>query len=142
MTRSKSYEKKFLEIEINYIIFFENYLLAGQPNSLLQISSFVKLLLSFLLFSKNYIYIMLYTKFIFGDFKGKSTKDRQLHPYGAFVEPLGPTPNSELAWMSKLRIDQARLVSKIEDASLNMVALLPRSSCPMLSRPSFLIKHD
>ena len=63
---------------------------------------------------------MMYSRFIFGDFKGKSTKDRQIHPYRAFVDPLGSKPKTELAWMSKLRIDQARLVSKMEnDASLN-----------------------
>ena len=79
---------------------------------------------------------MLYSRFIFGDFKGKSSNEKQIHPYGAFVDPLGSTPKSELDWISKLRMNQARLVSKMEDdASLNMVALLPRSSSP-LPRPS------
>ena len=63
---------------------------------------------------------MLYSKFIFGDFKGKSSNKKQIHPYGAFVDPLGSTPKSELDWISKLRMNQARLVSKMEDdSSLN-----------------------
>ena len=64
---------------------------------------------------------MLYSKFIFGDFKGRNTHDKQIHPYGAFVEPLGPTPKSEMDWISNLRMSQARLVTKMEDdASLNI----------------------
>ena len=67
---------------------------------------------------------MLYSKFIFGSFKGKSTREKQIHPYGAFVDPLGSTPKSELDWISKLRMNQARLVSKMEDdASLNRLII-------------------
>ena len=63
---------------------------------------------------------MLYSRFIFGDFKGKPGKGKEIHPYRAFVDPLGPNPKSELSWISKLRMDQARLISKMEDdASLN-----------------------
>ena len=85
---------------------------------------------------------MIYSRFIFGDFKGKSTKDKQFYLYRAFVDPLGSKPETKLAWMSKLRINQARLVSKMENgASLNMVPLLPRSTCA-LPRPSFTLKRD
>ena len=81
---------------------------------------------------------MMYSRFIFGNFKGKSTKDRQLHPYRAFEGPLGSAPNNEFAWMIKLRMQQTKLVAKMSDASLNMVALLPQSSRPTLPCPSFI----
>ena len=68
---------------------------------------------------------MLYSKFIYGSFKGKSSKDKQIHPYGAFVDPLGSTPKLGLDWMGKLRINQACLVSKMEDdASLHKLCLI------------------
>ena len=58
---------------------------------------------------------MMYSRFLFGDFKEKSTRDKLIHPYGKFVDPLGSNPHSELAWMSKLRINKAKMVSKEED---------------------------
>ena len=84
----------------------------------------------------------MYSRFIFGDFKGKSTKERHIHAYGAFEGPLGSNPNDEFGWMSKLRIDQTRLVSKKNEESLNMVALLPRSSIPTLPPTTSLQKTD
>ena len=86
---------------------------------------------------------MLYSKFIFGSFKGKSTREKQIHPYRAFVDPLGSTPKSELDWIGKLRMNQARLVTKMEDdKSLHMVALLPRSSAPLTRSSSPLIDDN
>ena len=48
---------------------------------------------------------------------------------------------NELRWKSQLKVDQARLVSKAKDSSVDMVALLPRSSYT-LPTPSFTLKHD
>ena len=83
----------------------------------------------------------MYSRFTFGNFKGKNTKDKHLHPYGVFEGPLGSAPNDEFAWMTKLRLQQTKLVAKMSDASLHMVALLPRSTRPQLPRPAF-IKDD
>ena len=60
----------------------------------------------------------MYSRFIFSNFKGKTTKDKQLHSYRAFEGPLGSAPNDEFAWMTKLRIQQTQLVAKMSDASL------------------------
>ena len=61
---------------------------------------------------------MMYSRFVFGNFKGKTTKERQLNPYRVFKGPLGSAPNDEFAWMTKLRIQQTKLVAKMDDASL------------------------
>ena len=59
---------------------------------------------------------MMYSRFLFGDFhKEKNTREKLIHPLGKFVYPLGSNPHSELAWMSKLRINKAKTVSKEED---------------------------
>ena len=85
----------------------------------------------------------MYSRFIYGNFKGKDIKNKEPHQYGAFVDPFPSEniKNSELAWMSKFRLNQARLISKQEDSSSHMVALVPRSSYT-LPPPSFLFKHD
>ena len=85
----------------------------------------------------------MYSRFIFDDFKGKDMKGKEFHKYGAFVDPC-PLKNveaSEMAWMTKLRINQARLISKQEDNSSHMVAFIPCSFCT-LPPSSFLSKHD
>ena len=58
----------------------------------------------------------MYSRFIFGNFKGQNVKNKELHNYGAFVDPFLSTnaEASEMAWMTKLRINQARLISKQE----------------------------
>ena len=89
--------------------------------------------ISFLLL---YFFKMMYTRFIFGDFKKKLNKNRHLHPYGVFKGPLGSSLKDEFGWMSKLHIQQTRLTSKLTDESLHMVALLPRSGVPTLPRLS------
>ena len=84
----------------------------------------------------------MYSRFIFGNFKGQDIKNKELHKYGAFVDPF-PSKNgeaSEMAWMTKLRINQARLISKQEDNLSNIDALIPRSFCT-LPPPSFLSKQ-
>ena len=64
----------------------------------------------------------MYSRFIFGDFKDKDMKGKELHKFGAFVDsfPSKSTEVSELAWLSKLRINQALLKSKQEHDSTHM----------------------
>ena len=85
----------------------------------------------------------MYTRFIFGKAGHRNKKDQEVHKYGVFVDPLRPSDGkiSELSWKTKLKINQARLVSKGKDKAIDMVALLPRSSF-LLPRPSFTLKHD
>ena len=85
----------------------------------------------------------MYTRFIFGKAGHRNKKDQEVHEYGVFVDPLRPSDGniSELSWKTKLKINQARLVSKGKDKAIDMVALLPRSSFS-LPRPSFTLKHD
>ena len=70
-------------------------------------------------------------------------KNKEPHQYGAFVDSfhLKNIETSEMAWMSKLCLNQARLISKQVDSSSDMVALIPRFSF-MLPPPSFLFKHN
>ena len=65
---------------------------------------------------------MMYTKFTFGEYKKKLDKDKHPHPYGVFEGPLGSSPKDEFYWMSKLRIQQTRLSSKLTDDSLHKVS--------------------
>ena len=64
----------------------------------------------------------MYSRFIFGDFKGKDMKGKELQKFGAFVDsfPSKSTELSESAWLSKLRINQALLKSKQEHDSSNV----------------------
>ena len=62
---------------------------------------------------------MMYTRFTFGEYKKKHDKNKHPHPYGVFEGPLGSSPKDEFGWMSKLRIQQTRLSSKLTDDSLH-----------------------
>ena len=62
---------------------------------------------------------MMYTRFTFGEYKKKLDKNKHPHPYGVFEGPLGSSPKDEFGWMSKLRIQQTRLSSKLTDDSLH-----------------------
>ena len=64
---------------------------------------------------------MMYTRFVFGKTGDKRCKDQEVHPYGLFLDPLSPVDGnlSELKWKTNLKIDQARLISKNKDATVN-----------------------
>ena len=57
----------------------------------------------------------MYSKFMFGNFKGKDLKNKELHPYEAFVDPLvsAESQQTEFTWLTKLRINQAYLALKL-----------------------------
>ena len=63
----------------------------------------------------------MYTRFVFGKTGDKNCKDQEVHPYGLFLDPLSPVDGnlSELKWKTNLKIDQARLISKNKDATVN-----------------------
>ena len=64
----------------------------------------------------------MYSRFIFGDFKEKDLKGKELHKFCAFFDAFSSKSRklSELAWLSKLRIHQALLKSKQEHDSTHM----------------------
>ena len=63
----------------------------------------------------------MYTRFVFGKTGNKLRKDQEVHEYGVFVNPLSPTDGniSELAWKTKLKINQACLASKNKDSMID-----------------------
>ena len=63
----------------------------------------------------------MYTRFIFGKTGDKDRKDQEVHAYGTFLDPLSPDDGdlTELKWKTSLKIDQARLISKTKDATVN-----------------------
>ena len=71
----------------------------------------------------------MYTRFVFGRTGNRERKDQEVHKYGLFLDPLSPDNGelTELKWKTLLKIDQARLISKSKDATVNMVA---RSETP------------
>ena len=85
----------------------------------------------------------MYSRFVFGKVDRKDLKDKEIHPYGVFKDPLNLKRGdlSELRWKSKLKIDQAKLVMKNSDPVADMVALVPRSNYT-LPTPAFTLKHD
>ena len=108
----KEHEAKFLIIELNLIIFDSELFEAGQQSSFYSSVT----LFSFLSFQ---FLKMMYTRFTFGEYKKKLDKNKHPHPYGVFEGPLGSSPKDEFGWMSKLRIQQTRLSSKLTDDSLH-----------------------
>ena len=65
----------------------------------------------------------MYTRFIFGKAGHRNKKDQEVHEYGVFVDPLCPSDGniSELSWKTKLKINQARLVSKGKDKAIDTI---------------------
>ena len=66
---------------------------------------------------------MMYTRFVFGKASRDQRKNQELHEYGVFMDPLSPKDGdlNELRWKSQLKVDQARLVSKAKDSSVDML---------------------
>ena len=64
----------------------------------------------------------MYTRFIFGKAGHRNKKDQEVHEYGVFMDPLRPSDGniSELSWKTKLKINQARLVSKGKDKAIDI----------------------
>ena len=63
----------------------------------------------------------MFTQFIFGKAGNKGRKDQEIHKYRLFLDPLSPCDGdlSELKWKAHLKINQARLISKSKDATVN-----------------------
>ena len=63
----------------------------------------------------------MFTRFFFGKTGIKGCKDQEQHPYGLFLDPLSPADGnlSELKWKAHLKVDQARLIAKSKDATVN-----------------------
>ena len=74
----------------------------------------------------------MYSKFIFQKIDGKNSKNKEIHPYRVFFDPLTLDDGdlSELRWMSKLKIDQACLVAKSEDPILDSFSTMKVHICP------------
>ena len=68
----------------------------------------------------------MYTQFVFGKTGDKDRKDQEIHAYGLFLDPLSPVDGnlSELKWKTNLKIDQARLISKSKDTTVNKLTYL------------------
>ena len=69
----------------------------------------------------------MYTQFIFGKTGDKDRKDQEVHKYGLFLDSKSPADGNltELKWKTHLKVDQAHLISKSKDATVNMDALVP-----------------
>ena len=67
----------------------------------------------------------MYTRFVFGKASRDQRKNQESHEYGVFMDPLSLKDGdlNELRWKSKLKVDQARLVSKAQDSSVDMVSI-------------------
>ena len=63
----------------------------------------------------------MYTWFIFGKTGDKDQKDQEVYKYGLFLDHLSPVDGdlNEFKWKTHLKVDQARLISKSKNATVN-----------------------